>query len=314
MPVFAQRQLKSAPKHRLVLPARSERAETTVLDPFTRRLSAVGNQALMRRLRTRTIQPKFRVNEPNDRFEREADRVSEQVMSMPEPRVHTVRTGKASAIPPNSLQRKSKCEDNLPAAPPMECNETHSPPPPGESIDFLFNIGDPSYTRHGPERVKLIGLLDRWHKTGKTDIFRIDAYASCDGSSFNNWLLSCERAKTIQQELLNPFYKAIDPIDPSNVRLYAHGETAAFSSDAALNRRATVTYIDNPPLPAAGAIFSESQEQMYAGYDDSETPNYQVVPVGETRIAEVTLIPTGSLPPEYVSSDSSVASVKSTDN
>ena len=46
----------------------------------------LGNQMLQRLLRSSMIQPKLRIGEPNDEYEQEADRIAEQVMSMPEPR------------------------------------------------------------------------------------------------------------------------------------------------------------------------------------------------------------------------------------
>ena len=46
---------------------------------------AVGNRAMGALLRSRVIQPKLEVSEPGDEFEREADRVADEVMRMPEP-------------------------------------------------------------------------------------------------------------------------------------------------------------------------------------------------------------------------------------
>jgi hypothetical protein len=55
-----------------------------------------GNQAVQRLIKSRTLQTKLRIDQPNDVYEQEADRVAEQVMGMPLP----------------VLQRKcAKCED-----------------------------------------------------------------------------------------------------------------------------------------------------------------------------------------------------------
>ena len=48
---------------------------------------AYGNQAMQRLLRSRVIQTKFSVSQPDDEFEREADRVAAEVMRMPMPLV-----------------------------------------------------------------------------------------------------------------------------------------------------------------------------------------------------------------------------------
>lgn len=51
-------------------------------------------------LRTRAIQAKLKVSQPNDKYEQEADRVAEQVMRMPEPPVQRTRTTIRRAGPP----------------------------------------------------------------------------------------------------------------------------------------------------------------------------------------------------------------------
>lgn len=46
---------------------------------------AIGNQGVQRLLRSRVVQAKLAVSQPNDPYEREADRVADQVLKMPEP-------------------------------------------------------------------------------------------------------------------------------------------------------------------------------------------------------------------------------------
>jgi hypothetical protein len=48
---------------------------------------AIGNQAVQRLLRSGAIQAKLAVSQPDDPYEREADRVADQVLQMPEPAV-----------------------------------------------------------------------------------------------------------------------------------------------------------------------------------------------------------------------------------
>lgn len=45
----------------------------------------LGNQAVQHLLHSGHIQTKLTIGQPNDKYEQEADRVSDQVMSMPEP-------------------------------------------------------------------------------------------------------------------------------------------------------------------------------------------------------------------------------------
>ena len=47
----------------------------------------IGNQAVQRLFESSVIQAKLKIGQPNDIYEQEADRVAEQVMSMPEPRL-----------------------------------------------------------------------------------------------------------------------------------------------------------------------------------------------------------------------------------
>jgi hypothetical protein len=46
----------------------------------------IGNQAVQRLMKSRTLQAKLRIGQPNDKYELEADRVADQVMRMPEPK------------------------------------------------------------------------------------------------------------------------------------------------------------------------------------------------------------------------------------
>lgn len=47
--------------------------------------SVWGNQALQRLQRTRAIQAKLKINKPGDNYEQEAERVTDQIMRMPDP-------------------------------------------------------------------------------------------------------------------------------------------------------------------------------------------------------------------------------------
>jgi hypothetical protein len=47
----------------------------------------IGNQAVQRLIKSRTLQAKLRIGQPGDIYEQEADRVADAVMRMPEPGV-----------------------------------------------------------------------------------------------------------------------------------------------------------------------------------------------------------------------------------
>src|SRR5262249_11294273 len=49
--------------------------------------AVICNHKVLRRLGSGKLQAKLAISQPSDEFEQEADRVAEQVMSMPEPRV-----------------------------------------------------------------------------------------------------------------------------------------------------------------------------------------------------------------------------------
>ena len=73
--------------------------------PINRLQRAVGNRALSSLLRSPIIQPKLTVSEPDDPYEREADRVADQVMRMPDAQsVAPLGIGNSSVV-----QRKCAC-------------------------------------------------------------------------------------------------------------------------------------------------------------------------------------------------------------
>jgi hypothetical protein len=72
-----------------------------------------GNQAMQHLLNARMIQAKLTINQPGDPYEQEADRVAEQVMRMPDPRImgRAVVTGRSQGV---SVQRMCpQCEEEL---------------------------------------------------------------------------------------------------------------------------------------------------------------------------------------------------------
>lgn len=59
--------------------------EQSPMDPFPTLQQTLGNQALLRAVRSGILQAKLKVSRPNDPFEQEADRVADRIMRMPTP-------------------------------------------------------------------------------------------------------------------------------------------------------------------------------------------------------------------------------------
>src|SRR5262249_45392120 len=74
---------------------------------------SISNQAMQRRM----IQTKLTVNQPGDRFEREADRVADQVLRMPDPTLGS---------PPRIQRMCSHCENDRPPTDAVAAEPTHS--------------------------------------------------------------------------------------------------------------------------------------------------------------------------------------------
>ncbi len=57
------------------------------IHPILHLQHALGNQAVLRVLRSRGLQAKLTVGRPGDPYEQEADRLAEEVMRMPDPAI-----------------------------------------------------------------------------------------------------------------------------------------------------------------------------------------------------------------------------------
>lgn len=87
MSSFTQQQQQSQ-KHSWVSPARQNRGVASPVqdeNPLLAKPQALGNQAMQRLLQTRSIQAKLAVSQPDDEYEKEADRIADRVMTMPAP-------------------------------------------------------------------------------------------------------------------------------------------------------------------------------------------------------------------------------------
>src|SRR5262245_50422552 len=70
---------------------------------------SIGNRALNNLLVSHAVQPKLTVGQPDDEYEREADRVADQVMRMAEPRPN----GAAQRVAPVVQRVCKECEEKL---------------------------------------------------------------------------------------------------------------------------------------------------------------------------------------------------------
>src|ERR1700730_5553048 len=81
-------------------------ASLSAAAPFHHLQRTFGNRATTNLLHSRTIQPKLTVSRPDDVYEREADRVADQVMRMPDGHgVTTLGIGNSRMV-----QRKCACD------------------------------------------------------------------------------------------------------------------------------------------------------------------------------------------------------------
>ena len=81
-------------------------AACSATSPIQRLQRAVGNRAMSSLLRSRVIQPKLTISQSDDPYEREADRVADQVMRMTEGQ----SLGSFGIASSNVVQRKCACD------------------------------------------------------------------------------------------------------------------------------------------------------------------------------------------------------------
>ena len=114
------------------------------------RRSRPGNQIMQHLLRTAAVQPKLTVNVPNDAFEREADRVADQVMRMPDPlganptRIQRSCANCRKGLEQSRIQRLcSKCEEELHRKPSEPLSSPEIPSSVQAQINGLRSGGEP---------------------------------------------------------------------------------------------------------------------------------------------------------------------------
>lgn len=252
--------------------------------------------------------PSLRLGPVDDAYEREADVQSQRILSGG--RAAGASVANVSFEP--SVQRLG----DLTRVPAIFACSTANPAPPTTVDRVLFSnrVTDPTPL----DRVRIDNFIVNWRAAGGNVPVRVVGYASTLGTDELNWQLSCDRAQSTANELMNPA-AGIPGIPAVLITIVAQGETTEFGAEAE-NRRATI--LANFPRqptprpgapPATGVVFSESRSpaERFTGYDNSVVPNSLVVPVGGARIAETAITPAGASP-TFVSLNPAIATVVAT--
>jgi hypothetical protein len=109
-------------------PASGKQSGSRPAHPVLRLQEALGNRGVHRLLRSGVIQPKLEVSRPGDRYELEADRVAEAVVSMPEPGTSCCHQP-AHAGGPRVQRMCSACEEELLLQPKEDAGGTREAAP-----------------------------------------------------------------------------------------------------------------------------------------------------------------------------------------
>jgi outer membrane protein OmpA-like peptidoglycan-associated protein len=138
------------------------------------------------------------------------------------------RAGDPAAIPPGF-----PCPTDLTAGRPT-------------GTDLLFANDRATITPAHTAQLTL--LRTTWLTAGGTDDILVHGYASTVGAQDHNWTLSCNRAQSVQAELIRLGIPAV------RVQIVAHGESTDFGSGAAANQHAVAT-LSSPGILSLHLVF-----------------------------------------------------------
>jgi hypothetical protein len=247
----------------------------------------------------------LRLGPVGDAHEREADTQSQRVLN----------GGKAASgsLPGMSSESAVQRLGDLTRIPPgLACGTANlAPPTTVDRVLFGNRTTDPAPL----DRVRIDNFIVNWRAAGGNVPVRVVGYASTPGTDELNWQLSCDRAQSVANELMNPA-AGIPGIPAALITTVAQGETTEFGAEAD-NRRATIlaNFPQQPTPrpgapPATGVVFSESRSpaEQFSGFDPTVAPNSLVVPVGGARVAETAITPAGASP-TFVSLNPAIATV-----
>jgi hypothetical protein len=189
----------------------SSRPKDPLAQPMEFLQGTIGNRAVARLIKSKALQAKLRINKPGDIYEKEANRVAEQVMKMLEPNV-VQRMLVSGGVAGNFVQRRCpRCEEKLrftsETAPDIEANinanRGNGKPLPG-SVQAFF---EPRFgydfsrvrTHNDPNADMLNRMLNaRAFTTGQDIFFKKGEYNP--ESSEGKKLLAHELTHTVQQD------------------------------------------------------------------------------------------------------------------
>lgn len=174
---------------------------------------AIGNSATSRLLKSGGLQPKLTISEPGDMYEREADRVADQVMRMPEATVARScgcngcsDCQKGSETAARSIQPLSggHGEQGGTSAPPAVHGALNSP---GRPLDagaraffeprFGHDFGDVRVHTDGPSAASAGEINAQAYTVGRDIVFRSSEYSP--GTAAGRRLLAHELTHVVQQ-------------------------------------------------------------------------------------------------------------------
>ena len=105
------------------------------IHPLLNLQRSVGNQAVLRLMRSGALQPKLAISQPGDVYEQEADRVAEQVMRMPSPTLQRACAPCAAGGPPCP-----KCQDKKEVLVQRKTEQVADASSASVSDDFLHDL------------------------------------------------------------------------------------------------------------------------------------------------------------------------------
>jgi hypothetical protein len=118
----------------------------------------------------------------------------------------------------------------------LSCAIPSTNAPPHEFV--LFSSRGTSLNAAG--RIQVSNYVDRYRQSGGGTVVRVDGFASQPGDDSLNWLLSCNRAFAVKEELVHPSSAQHAGLPESLIEVFMQGETAEFGAEA-LNQRATMS-------------------------------------------------------------------------
>ena len=248
-------------------PANGKTASTPLRSraPASELQRAIGNFSTTRLLRAGHIQPKLTVSNPNDQYEREADRVADQVMRMPD----GAKVGTRGSVNSRVLHRKCACDSAEQACAAckgesvstLQRSESNRVEPklvpgivhevlrsPGQSLDsktrefmeprFNFDFSGVRVHSDGPAAASARSIHARAYTSGRDVVFGAGEYAP--QSAKGKLLLAHELAHVAQQngdgaaDIQRQMVERTTPAPQTSPQSPTHQTTASGTTPAAV--------------------------------------------------------------------------------